>query len=390
VRRTTDEAPAAWLLLHAGGLLALCALDAGWLLLGWELLLLGACARLRVWLRACRGPAGRWGYVLSTQLGTVLLLGSLWQLWAHSLPTALANGTTVAHSTDLVKLAYLNYFGDLKWAGLRLDRLLWAALTIGTLLPVVLLPLLPAPRIERLWLSLPLLALATATTVRLPFMLLPQATAALGPWLVGLAVAWTVAWTLRALRTAALPQLLSAALTARAGGVFVGLLAMTQTGVHAALLQLWHHGLVVALLALLVPASERRPAYRAGLWGALVLAIDVPGTLGFVQRTLLLLGAFAWSRLAAVVLTVAGLPVAIAALRLHVRRRAARRAPARPRIGREPPTLELAAVVGLAGLATVLGLWTQPLLDLWRGFANDFLSHVCAHLDAGALALLAP
>ena len=213
------DAPAA-LMLSAGALLVLCSLDAGILLLGWELALLGAFARLGGWggspgrLRP-RG-LGRW--FVGSQLGVLLLAGALGVVYAHSLPTALVDGTTVAHSTDLVKLGYYNYFGDVALGGVPLARPLWATLTLGALLPVLLLPRVAVPLGERLWLSLPLLVVGVYGTVRLAFYLLPQAGVALGPWVVGAALVWALAFTLRALLKKNLPQLLVAAVMARTGG----------------------------------------------------------------------------------------------------------------------------------------------------------------------------
>ena len=235
---------------------------------------------------------------------------------------------------------------------------------------------------ERLLLSVPLLTVGVAATVRLAFYLLPQATVALAPWLVGAALAWGLGFTLRALRRKTLAELLGAALVARAGTVVLGLLGATQAGTQAALLQLFHHALAATLLALPTAAgSERRPRLVTHLIAALLI-LDVPGMLGFVQRTLLVLGIFPGLRVAAGVTTLASFLLAWAALRLTGRR------PAAPRLPPASDPWELALAAGLTALATGLGLWTQPLLDLSRGFVSDFISHVFTHLDASTVALL--
>ena len=259
---------------------------------------------------------------------------------------------------------------------------LWAALTLGALLPGALLLAVRAAVGERLLLSVPLLVVGVAATVRLAFYLLPQATVALAPWLVGAALAWGLGFTLRALRRKTLAELLGAALVARAGTVVLGLLGATQAGTQAALLQLFHHALAATLLALPTAAgSERRPRLVTHLIAALLI-LDVPGMLGFVQRTLLVLGIFPGLRVAAGVTTLASFLLAWAALRLTGWR------PAAPRRPPAPDPWELALAAGLTALATGLGLWTQPLLDLSRGFVSDFISHVFTHLDASTVALL--
>lgn len=384
--REAGTGAASLLLLHGGAQLVLCTLDAGGLLVGWELGLLGAYGRLGGWERGPAGARGRGAraWLLGAQLGALLLGGALGVARAHSLATALVDGTTVAHTADLVKLGYGNYFGDLALHGVPLDRLLWAALTLGALLPGALLLVVRTAVGERLLLSVPLLTVGVSATVRLAFYLLPQATVALAPWLVGAALAWGLGFTLRALRQRTLAQLLGAALVARAGTVFLGLLGATQAGAQAALLQLCHHALAATLLALPTAAgSERRPRPATSLLAALLI-LDAPGMLGFGQRVLLVLGIFPGLRVAAGVTTLASCLLTWAALRLTLRRPA----PSRPRPLSAPAAGELALGAGLAALATGLGVWTQPLLDLSRGFVSDFLSHVFTHLDASTVALL--
>lgn len=392
-----EAAPAWSLLLHGGALLGVCSLDAGWLLCGFELALLGAWGRLGGarwkggWLRR-----RTWG--MAAQVGVGLLVLAVAALRQHSLPTALVDGTTVAHTTDLVKLGYANYFGDLAVKGVALDRLLWGALVLGALLPVLLLPAVRVPVGERLSLSLPLLVLAVSVVLRLAFYALPQATVALGPWLLAAALAWGLFFTLRALRQKQLGSLLLAAVTARAGGIFIGLLAATQSGAHAALMQLWHHGLAVLLLALAEHSqsagsrSANRGWSRASQVVAALLILDAPGMLGFVQRTLLVIGVLPELRVAAFGLTAMGLLVPMAALRLALVPPVAERSRpgALPDERAAAPPSRLLVLAGLTAAAVVLGVFPQPLCGLAGGFVSDFVAHVFTHLDASAIAARFP
>lgn len=384
-----DAGPVWTLIMYAGALLVLCSLDAVSLLCGWELALLGAWRRLaglggRGELAAHGGAVSVRTWFGGAQVGAALLGVGMLVVRAGSLPTALVDGTTVAHTTDLVKLSYANYFGDLAWKGVALDRLLWAALTVGALLPVGLLAAVRAPLRERLSLSLPLLVLGAYAVIRLAFYVLPQATAALAPWLIAAALGWGLAFTLRALRQRQLPQLLTAAAAARASGVFVGLLSATQTGAQAGLLQLWHHGLATLLLVMAARLGEAGSgrAQRASLGIAALLILDAPGMLGFVQRTLLVLGAFPELRLAAAGVAAMGLLVSLAALQ----RALAKRPPERTVPDAGPGRLTLLPLAGLTAAALLLGVYTQPLLGLSRGFVSDFVSHVFTHLDGSAIA----
>lgn len=378
-------AGAGWLLLLSGGAqLVVCALDAAALLLGWELLLLGACGRLGGWESGKQRQAAR-RWFIAAQLGALLLGGALGVARAHSLATALADGTTVAHTTDLIKLAYANYFGDLALAGVPMERPLGAALLFGALLPAALLPALRTPVAERLLLAVPLLGGGIAAAVRLAFYLLPQAMGALLPWVAAAALAWGLGFSLRALRRRTLPELLVLALVARLGTVLLGLLSATQAGVQAALLQLWHYGLCATLLALGgAVEGGGRPRSRVGLVVAALLILDAPGLLGFTQRTLLVLGVFPQLRVAAGVTALASFALGWAALRLV---RLAPKGPGAP-ADRAAARTELALVAGLAVLALGLGVWPQPLLALSAGFVSDFISHVFTQLDASTVAML--
>lgn len=385
--------PAAWLLLHAGALLALCSLDALWLLGGLELGLLGAWA----WLKDLGGdPAGGAarsvrGWFLAAQIGAALMGVAIVVLQRHSLPTALADGTTAAHTTDLIKLGYANYFGDLTLAGVALDRLLGLLLIAGALLPVALLPLVGVPAADRLTLSLPLLVVGVYAALRLAFYALPQAAVALSPWLIGAALSWGLGFSLRALRQKDLGSLLTAAVTARAGSVLVGLLCATQTGVQSALLQLWHHGLAVLLLVLADRARAQgaapRPPVPMSLFVAALLILDAPGLLGFVQRTLLVVGAFPELRAAAIGLAFLSAIVPLSALRLGV----APREPVLERRGTpRSDRRSLWLLTALTAAAVGLGVFTQPLLAVSRGFVSDFVAHVFTRLDASAIAAIFP
>ena len=383
--------PAWRLLLHAGALLGLCSLDALWLLCGWELALLGAWGWLKGVDSKSTGAGGAArslrGWYIAAQTGAVLALAAIVVLQRHSLPTALADGTTAAHTTDLIKLGYANYFGDLTLKGVALDRLLWTGLLAAALLPVLLLPLVSVSATERLTISLPLLVVGIYAVVRLAFYALPQATVALSPWLIGAALAWGLGFGLRALRQKELAPLLTAAVVARAGSVLVGLLSATQSGVHAALLQLWHHGLAVLLLALAGRPRPQGAAPRApipvSLFVAALLILDAPGLLGFVQRTLLVVGAFPELRAAAIGLAFMSVLVPLAALRLGA---ALREPEGEPRSYRRSRLV----LTGVTAAAVGLGVCTQPLLAVSRGFVSDFVAHVFTRLDASAIAALFP
>lgn len=374
--------PGAVLLLVGCSLLVLCALDVGSLLLGWSLLLavLFGLTKTPATVSARRG-LGVGALLLMSALGLCCAVGLLCQ---HSLPTALPDGTAARHTTDLVKLAYYNYFGLARVAGLPLMQLLWPGLLLCAWLPLGFLVLRRGPLPIRLLLSVPLVILAVYLSLRTACAFFPEPTVQHAPWLAAAAVVWVLVGALLLLRQRTWQAALPTLLVSRVGLLLLGLAGGTQLALQGLLLGLWSY----ALLALLTVWVLAAPQWlvRPGRWW-LLLTLDLPGTGGALSSLLLLLGAFPLHRLAVGGLGLlvyllpwlwlwrSGLP---ASTRAHLPATAAEARPARV-------TVYVGAV---AAGQMLLGLHPQPLLTAQATWVNDFLSHTFGHLGAGSLALL--
>lgn len=372
---------AAWRLLLLGGtLLALGALDVGLLAAGWLLALLGASGELGCFQRTRPAGARTLGLCLAVTLG--LLVTALALARARSLPTALVDGTFVAHIGDLIKLSYQNFFGDQRLLGLALDRALWLALQAAALLPLAALLVVAAPAGQRLLVAVPLAVLALYAGVRLGGGLFPHAARALLPWLGGLGLLGAGVGALRALRAPSGPALLASLLTAQLAATALGLSAGTQAGLHAALLGLWRFALGALLLGLGPTGGAATRGERLLERGTTLLVLGAPGLLGFPAQVLLLVGTAPTQRLAT---------GALLALWLLAIGQAARRAFERtPRAPERPsgPSAPLAPRLVALGLAVALGLWPQVLITASTSWVNDAISHTVGHLGPAALALL--
>jgi hypothetical protein len=385
-----------WRLLILGGtLLALGALDVVLLAAGWLLALLGAGGELGLFQRS--RPAGAPRLVAAVAPGLLavtlaLLGGALALARARSLPTALVDGTFVAHSGDLIKLTYQNYFGDQRLGGLALDGVLWVALQAAALLPLGALLVARAPDGQRLLVAGPLAVLALYASVRLGGGLFPHAARALVPWLGGLGLLGAAVATLRALRTPTLSTMLPGLLAAQLAATALGLSAGTQAGLHAALLGLWRFVLGAGLLGLRPPgaatARGERLIDRLIGRGTALLVLGAPGLLGFPAQVLLLVGTAPTQRLAT---------GALVGLWLLLIAQAARRGQATRRgLDPVPQPIErtsgwaapLAPRLVLLGVAVALGILPQALVTASASWVNDFLSHTVGHLGPAALALL--
>lgn len=371
-----------------GGLLATRRVGPGWLLL-LAVAPLGMLASLDVvplgffywaWLLVLARFLG-----LQVRLAAVLLLplllgvAAVAYMWVHSVPAQLSDGTTVSHPTGVIELSYFNYFGELRLAGLSF----WALLVTGVapLLTLAYLGLRREPALALL-LSVPALLLGSYVVLRLGGGLLPESFVAAAPTVAAVAVAGLVVAAWLSGRSVNLAGLLFWGLMGRTAAVFFSIASLTQTGVQAALLQLVQHALAATLLGLLlaVPPGWRGRKHGLALRGAVLLSLDLPGTLGFVGRTLAVLGTLPGYRVGTLVALAALMALPVAALRVL----------SGSDVGRGPGDIggRLVTVCLVLGLLMVgLGLWPQPLIAVTHAWVNDFLSHTSGHLGAASFAL---
>lgn len=197
-----------------------------------------------------------------------------------------------------------------------LQMLVFLALFAGFAIKVPLFPLhtwLPlahvqAPTAGSVILAGILLKIGGYGFLRFSLPMLPQATAAAAPWLMGLSVAGILYGALVALAQSDIKRLIAYSSVSHLGYCLLGLFALTATGVQGSVLQMVNHGLSTgALFALVGMLYERYHTRQIRDLGGLaarlpVLAfflvlftfssIGVPGLNGFAGEFLILIGAF--------------------------------------------------------------------------------------------------
>ncbi|MFB9732077.1 complex I subunit 4 family protein [Ornithinimicrobium kibberense] len=282
---------ASLLLVVLGALVAFLAGDALLFFVGFELVL------VPMWVLVARwgdpgsdreGAALR--FLLVTVLGSTLVLVGL-------LGVAAATGTTD-----------LSVWADLRGQGIapRTQVLLAALLLTGLALKVPLWPLhtwLPwvhatAPTAGSVLLAAVLLKLGTYGMVRLVVPVVPEGFAALAPLLGGLAVTGILWAGLACLVERDLKRLIAWASVAHLGFVVLALATGTETGLQAALFGNVAHGLISALLFVVVGGLKHRwgsadltvaraalrevsPRLGAALVLGMAAAMGLPGLAGF-------------------------------------------------------------------------------------------------------------
>jgi NADH-quinone oxidoreductase subunit M len=377
---------ALFLLLEAGMLGVFCALDFFLFFVFWEMMLLPMYFLIGVW----GGPRREYAaikFFLYTLLGSVLLLVTILYLYFAS-----------NHSFDMTQLA------TTAKVPLNVQLILWAALFVGFAIKIPAFPFhtwLPdahveAPTAISVILAGVLLKMGTYGILRINYGILPAAT--LAPAWHGRSLAF---WLLAALGTlnivygavcamaqTDMKKLVAYSSISHMGYVMLGMAAFTPEGINGAVLQMFNHGTVTAMLFLLVGVIYDRAHHReingfgglasimpvyTGVTGfAFFAAMGLPGLSAFISEVLVLLGA--WRAYPTLTVIGASAVVLTAGYLLWTLQRMFLGAPnekyrALPEInGRELFTL-----VPLAAIVLFLGIYPAPILHL-QGKALDRLN----------------
>src|SRR5712692_10454458 len=371
---------ALFLMLDTGMMGVFVALDFFLFYIFWEVMLLPMYFLIGIW----GGPRREYAaikFFLYTLLGSVLMLVTILYLYFAADP----------HSFDMTQLAALVH----DRISLRVQILLWFALFIGFAIKIPAFPFhtwLPdahveAPTAISVILAGVLLKMGTYGILRINYGILPAAT---------LATAWgghsLAFWCLAALGTfnivygamvamaqSDLKKLVAYSSISHMGYVMLGMAAFTPQGINGAVLQMFNHGTVTAMLFLLVGVIYDRAHHReingfgglasilpiyTGVTGlAFFAAMGLPGLSAFISEVLVLLGA--WKKYpgltaigaSAVILTAGYLLWALQRMYLGTPNEKYLSLP-------EINARELFTLVPLGAIVIFLGIYPTPILDL--------------------------
>lgn len=228
-------------------------------------------------------------------------------------------------------LAVYHYTGtfnvmELQNAKLPANVQTWAFLAF-TLAFAIKVPLFPfhtwlpdahvqAPTAGSIILAGVLLKMGTYGYLRFSLPIFPQAAAEFGPWIAVLAIIGILYGALVALVQKDLKSLVAYSSVAHLGYVMLGLVSANEQGISGAVLQMVNHGLSTGALFLMVGLLYERRHTRmldqfGGLWKSvpvycfffLVVAMSsagLPGLNGFIGEFSILLGAYKWQPIFAV------------------------------------------------------------------------------------------
>ncbi len=289
------------LLLDAGMMGVFVALDFFLFYVFWEVMLLPMYFLIGIW----GGPRREYAaikFFLYTLLGSVLILLAMLGLYYYSSPVTF----------DMTELA--------KNAGhytMAFQRIVWLALFIGFAIKIPAFPFhtwLPdahveAPTAVSVILAGVLLKMGTYGILRVNFAVLPAASHELAWLFLGVIGTVNIVYgAMCAMAQTDYKKLIAYSSISHMGYVMLGMAAFTAAGINGAVLQMFNHGTITAMLFILVGVIYDRAHHRdingfgglaqpmpmyAGITGfAFFAAMGLPGLSAFISEVLVLIGAW--------------------------------------------------------------------------------------------------
>jgi NADH-quinone oxidoreductase subunit M len=370
---------ALFLLLDVGMMGVFVALDFFLFYIFWEVMLLPMYFLIGIW----GGPRREYAaikFFLYTLAGSVLILIAMLVLYFSNEP----------HTFDMTQLmAQSATYGTtpIIW-GLGLQHLLWLALFVGFAIKIPAFPFhtwLPdahveAPTAISVILAGVLLKMGTYGILRINYGMLPVATADLAFWfLAALGTLNIIYGALCAMAQTDLKKLVAYSSISHMGYVMLGMSAFTPQGINGAVLQMFNHGTVTAMLFLLVGVIYDRAHHReiAGFGGlagimpvytgvtalAFFAAMGLPGLSAFISEVLVLLGA--WQKYPGLTVVAASAVVLTAGYMLWTMQRVYLGKPNEKYLGLpDINARELVTLVPLGAIVVILGVYPHAVLDL--------------------------
>jgi NADH-quinone oxidoreductase subunit M len=288
----------------------------------------------------------------------------------------------------MTKLWSVPYGNEPVFWGLGFQQLVWLALFIGFAIKIPAFPFhtwLPdahveAPTAISVILAGVLLKMGTYGILRINFPILPDATVYFAPTLLAALGAWNIVYgAFCAMAQQDLKKLVAYSSISHMGYVMFGMATLTAEGINGAVLQMFNHGTVTAMLFLLVGVIYDRAHHReiagfgglAGImpfytgWTALAFfaAMGLPGLSAFISEVLVLLGG--WRNYPALTMVSASAVVLTAGYMLWTMQRIYLGKPNEKYVGLpDINAREVFTLVPLGIIVVVLGVYPHPVLDL--------------------------
>lgn len=365
------------LLLNTGMMGTFIALDMFLFYIFWEIMLLPMYFLIGIW----GGPRREYAaikFFLYTLAGSVFMLLAIVALYWYG-------GTFDVETlmkVDTLKgpLALGETFNTARF-------ICWLAFFVGFAIKVPMFPFhtwLPdahveAPTAISVILAGVLLKMGTYGMLRFNYGFFPDITYAAAGTVALFGVINIVYGALCAMAQTDLKKLIAYSSVSHMGFVLLGMSSFTEQGINGAVLQMFNHGTITAMLFILVGVIYDRahhreinkfgglyvimPRYAVWIGFAFFAALGLPGLSGFIAEALVFLGSFkAFPTLTIIALT--GVVLGAAYLLWTIQRAFLGEANEKYKGFPDINTREVISLVPLAILVLVLGVYPKPMLDL--------------------------
>ncbi|MFT5315780.1 MAG: NADH-quinone oxidoreductase subunit M, partial [Candidatus Krumholzibacteriia bacterium] len=381
-----------FLLLEAGMIGVFCALDFFLFYVFWEVMLLPMYFLIGIW----GGPRREYAaikFFLYTLAGSVLMLLAMLALYLNTV-----DPVTGGHTFNMLHM--FDQGNHTSWLqGTDIRHLVWLALFIGFAIKVPVFPFhtwLPdahveAPTAVSVILAGVLLKMGTYGLLRISYPILPDQALWFSYALAVLGVINILYGAYCALAQTDMKKLVAYSSISHMGFVMLGMATMNSAGMNGAVLQMFNHGTITAMLFLCVGVIYDRahtreinafgglgmgmPIYFSVFSFALFAALGLPGLSGFVGEALVFMGAFPVYRTLTII---AALGIVIGAAYVLWMLQRVFLGPQNEKWADLPDinAREMFTLVPIGILVVLLGVYPLPVLDLMKVTLNNLVKVV--------------
>jgi len=388
------------LLLDTGMMGVFVSLDFFLFFVFWELMLLPMYFLIGVW----GGPRREYAaikFFLYTLFGSVLILLVMLALYLSTYFADPATGERVHTFNMLLMMDPANYEAGSILAGLHTTwrYVAYVALFIGFAIKVPIFPFhtwLPdahveAPTAISVILAGVLLKMGTYGMLRISFPMFPDAAVYFALPLAIFGLVNIVYGALVAMAQEDFKKLIAYSSISHMGIVILGMSALNTQGMVGAVFQMFNHGIITAMLFLIVGVlydrahtrglndfgglANQMPKYTGVMTVAFFAALGLPGLSGFISEAFSFLGAFQRFPLVTI-LSTTGIVLTAGYMLWTLQRLFLGSLPERWKALPDINGRELFMLVPLAIIIIVLGIYPAPVLNLLNSSVNHLIDLV--------------
>jgi NADH-quinone oxidoreductase subunit M len=391
-----DKAPKGYfslfLLLETGMIGVFCALDFFLFYIFWEVMLLPMYFLIGIW----GGPRKEYAaikFFLYTLAGSVLMLLAMIAFYFN-----VQNPFTGEHTFNMLHI--MNQANHSEWLKLaHIRHIIWIALFIGFAIKVPIFPFhtwLPdahveAPTAVSVILAGILLKMGTYGILRISYPMLPDAAIWFSLPLAILGAINIIYGACTAMAQSDMKKLVAYSSISHMGYVLLGMAVFNSQGLNGAVLQMFNHGCITAMLFLCVGVIYDRahhreingfgglglqmPVYTSVFSFALFAALGLPGLSGFISEALVFLGAFQVYR---TITIISALGIIIGAAYVLWMLQRVFLGPKNEKYDSLPEinAREMFTLVPIGLIVLILGVYPMPVLNLMRVTLSSLIDAV--------------